>query len=287
MTDSRNPVILTRDHAETLDRFLMQRAESSLMLLSNSRSAGLEYHGGVLEGTYAASWYDDAIIGVAAHYWNGMVVLQAPGDAAGLFHAVTTASGRECTGIAGPRDQVERVLPEIHRMHPRPAMTGRNILFSLSLDRLVIPDLLHGDGVICRHPADDEIPAIIDLRCAFMREHLGPGLRQSHEREARDLVSTQHQRGNLWVLEINEKIVATTAFSAAIPELVQPGGVYALPGYRNRGYGRTVVAGSLTEARDRGVKKAILFTGADMPAAQKMYRALGFQPIGEYGLVIF
>jgi len=69
--------------------------------------------------------------------------------------------------------------------------------------------------------------------------------------------------------------------------MVQVGGVYTLPKCRNRGYGRTVVAGSLLDAKAGGVKKAILFTGMNMEAAQRMYQALGFRPIGDYGLVIF
>jgi predicted GNAT family acetyltransferase len=89
-----------------------------------------------------------------------------------------------------------------------------------------------------------------------------------------------------WVLEADGRIVATTAVNAGVLEMVQVGGVYTLPGCRNRGYARSVVAGSLLELRDRGVKKAILFTGEDMPAARASCAALGFVPIGDYGLVI-
>lgn len=286
MPDSRNPVILNRDHAVMLSRFLMQRAESSLFLLSNSRTAGLEYHGRVLEGTYAASFGHNGIFGVAAHFWNGMVFLQAPKNAAALFRAVTAASGRECTGIAGPYGQVQEVLPEILKKHPRPALDGRETLFSLGLDDLAVPMILQRGEVTCRHPAGDEIPAMIDLRIAFMREITGPGLRDSFRKEARDLVISQQQKNNLWVLDAAGTTTATTAIGAETAGMVQVGGVYTLPIHRNRGYGRAVVAGSLIEARARGAKKAILFTGREMVAAQKMYRALGFHPIGEYGLVI-
>jgi GNAT superfamily N-acetyltransferase len=282
-----DPVILSKDNADILNRFLMPKAESSLVLLSNAIRGGLEYRGEIFQGTYATYLNDDAITGVAAHYWNGMVFFQAPENPIGLFHAVVTASGRECTGIAGPYDQVQQVLPGILKKNRLPAMNSRDTLFSLNLDRLAIPDLLQRGDVTCRHPADDELPALIDMRIAFMREHLGLRMQASHENEARVIVSYQQQTSNHWVLATAGNVVATTAFNGRIPEMVQVGGVYTLPGYRNRGYGRAVVAGSLLEAGARGVKSAILFTGTDMPAAQKMYGALGFRPIGEYGLVIF
>jgi ribosomal protein S18 acetylase RimI-like enzyme len=270
-----------------LDRFLIPRATGSLVLLSNSRLGGLEDHGRIFQGTYAAYRDGDEITGVAAHYWNGMVFFQAPENASRLFDAVVAATGRECTGIAGPYGQVQGVLPGLLKKKGYPAMDSRDTLYSLNLDALAVPDLLKRSDVTCRHPADDEIPAMIDLRIAFMKELMGPDMRASREDEARETVRYQQQTNNHWILETAGKIVATTAISAGTPEVVQIGGVYTIPGYRNRGYGRAVVAGSLLDARTRNVKKAILFTGTDMPAAQKMYRALGFRQIGEYGLVIY
>jgi len=287
VTEILDPVILSEDHADILNRFLMPRAESSLVLISNAIRGGLEYRGDIFQGTYAAYLDDDAITGVAAQYWNGMVFFQAPENPTGLFHAVVSAFGRECTGIAGPYDQVQRVLPGILTKNRLPAMNSRDTLFSLDLDTLAIPDILQRGEVTCRCPADDEIPVMIGLRIAFMRELTGPDTRAPLEDEACEIVRYQQQTNNHWVLEAGEKIVATSAISAGIPDVVQIGGVYTLPEYRNRGFGRAVVAGSLLYAKARGVKKAILFTGTDMPAAQKVYTALGFQPIGEYGLVIF
>lgn len=285
--ENPEPVILTQNHTGMLNRFLMPRAESSLVLLSNTLLGGLEYRGEIFQGTYAAYLDDDTITGVAAHYWNGMVFFQAPENAARLFQAVVAASGRKCTGIAGPYDQVQRVLPGILAKKRLPAMNSRDTLFSLNLDTLAIPGLLQRGEVKCRSPADDEIPAMIDMRIAFMRELTGTDSRAPLEDEAREIVRYQQQTNNHWLLEAGGKIVATSAISAGIPEVVQIGGVYTLPEYRNRGYGRAVVAGSLLYARARGVSQAILFTGTDMPAAQKVYTALGFRPIGEYGLVIF
>lgn len=283
----KRQVILSRKYTPMLVRFLMERAESSLVLLANLRAGGMEDRGETFQGTYAATIERGMVTGVAAHYWNGMVFLQAGPDAPGLFHAAVAASGRACTGIAGPYDQVQQVLPDLLGSHPCPAMNGREILFSLDMETLVIPAILSNGEAICRHPSIDEVSAVIGMRIAFMQEHLGREIDGSLEEEARELVAYQHRTKAHWVLEKDGCLVATTAFNASIPGMVQVGGVYTIPECRNRGYGRAVVAGSLLDARAKGVKKAILFTGMNMEAAQKLYRALGFQPIGEYGLVIF
>lgn len=284
--NTRDPVILTPSHAGLLDRFLLQHPESSLILLSNSRTAGLEDQGKLFQGTYAAVLDEVGIAGVAAHFWNGMVFLQAPENAALLARAAIAASGRECTGIAGPYGQVQQALPVVLEQGRAPAMNSRDMLFSLDLNELVVPGLLARGDVACRHPADTEIHGLVDLRSAYMKELSGTDLRPSVKAEARDLVRSQQEAGNLWVLEQDQTIVATTAIGAESAGMVQVGGVYTLPGCRNRGYGRAVVAGSLLEARGRGARTAILFTGTDNPAARAAYRALGFLPIGEYGLVM-
>ena len=58
------------------------------------------------------------------------------------------------------------------------------------------------------------------------------------------------------------------------------------PQLRGRGYARGVVGASLRDARAAGATRAILFTGDDNHAAQKAYRSLGFEVVGEYGLVL-
>jgi predicted GNAT family acetyltransferase len=82
-------------------------------------------------------------------------------------------------------------------------------------------------------------------------------------------------------------IVAYAAFNAALPEIVQLGGVWTPPERRGRGYGRAVVAGALLAARDGGAQRAVLFTGDDNVAAKRAYAALGFRRVGDWGLVLF
>ncbi len=281
-----SPEILTNASAASLERFLAQRAESSLVLRSNARSAGLEDHGRILEGTYAAFMEKDEVAGVVAHYWNGMVFLQAPERAGELVRAAKAASGREIAGLAGPWNQVQDALDDLDLSHDSLAKNGREALFSLMLDAVRIPEQLRSGIAFCRNPLDDELATLVRWRMAYCRECLGTGPGDTLEYETRQIIDHLQKNHNHWVLETDGEIVATSAFNAVVPDMVQVGGVYTPPEYRNRGFARSVVAGALMEAMSRGVRQAILFTGNDMAAARSVYTALGFTEIGEYGLVI-
>ena len=52
------------------------------------------------------------------------------------------------------------------------------------------------------------------------------------------------------------------------------------------GLARSVVAGSLLDAKAGGVVEATLFTEMDNIPAQKAYESLGFERIGDYGMVV-
>ncbi len=63
----------------------------------------------------------------------------------------------------------------------------------------------------------------------------------------------------LWVLEEAGRLVSMTGFNAALPDVVQVGGVFTPVERRGRGHGCAVVAGSLLDARAGGVVEGILF----------------------------
>src|SRR4051812_685491 len=81
-----------------LDDFLRRHADSSMFLRSNARAAGLVDEGKPLQGTYAALFDGDAIVAVAAHAWNGFVMVQAP--AVGLAEVVRFAVGSSQRAVA-------------------------------------------------------------------------------------------------------------------------------------------------------------------------------------------
>ena len=256
-----------------------------MFLRSNSQAAGLAYDGKPLQADYVAAFVSDHIVAVAAHCWNGMVLVQAPEQVAAVARAAVEHSGRAVTGISGPAEQVVAARTALG-LDDRPTPKfGREELFALDLADLVVPAPLADGRWIARPPHDDELDLVIDWRVDFMVEALhrsaGAGLRD----EAAALMELVHGRRSHWLLFDAGRPVAYSAFNARLPDIVQVGGVWVPVELRGRGYGRAVVAGSLLDARAQGVRRSVLF--AERDDAKRAYRGLGYSVVGEYGFVLF
>ena len=97
---------LTAADTSLLETFLALHRDSSMFLRANVRRAGLTYQGLRGEANYAGAFRDDRVVGVAAHCWNGILLLQAPEHAAELARAAVEWSGRPVTGLSGPSGTV-------------------------------------------------------------------------------------------------------------------------------------------------------------------------------------
>jgi GNAT superfamily N-acetyltransferase len=282
-----------------LEAFLLPRLDSSMFLVGNARAAGLADRGERFEGTYAAAHHADAITGVVAHYWNGMLVLQAPAagepavDLVALCRAALDASGRPLGGLIGPDDQVRAAHRAFGLTATEFKMDEAEYLYRLELDDLVVPAPLREGRVRARRVEPADVDQVVAWRAAFSAESLGDAPGPRLQAAARRSVEAAMADGHIWVLETDgpsapprRRLVSTSAFNTAMREAVQIGGVFTPPGLRGRGYGRAVVAGSLRDARARGVWLSILFTGQDNVPAQRAYEALGFRRVGRYRLTM-
>jgi ribosomal protein S18 acetylase RimI-like enzyme len=270
-----------------LDGFLAGHADTSMFLRANARSAGLADQGEPMQDTYVAALEGDCIAGVAAHCWNGMVLVQAPaGHAPAVAREAVRRSGRAVTGFSGPWDQVVAARRALGLAAAPTARDSRDELYVLDLARLAVPPELAAGGVRCRHPEPGELELLVDWRVRFAVEALGATDRPELHRASRADVRLHHARGSDWVLLAGAAPVSYSVFNAMLPEIVQIGGVWTPPELRGRGYARSVVAGSLLAARKQGVNRAVLFADPLNAAARAAYVALGFGIVGDYGLVL-
>src|ERR1700730_16676467 len=81
-----------------LEAFLGHHPESSMFLRSNLRRVGLVDEGMPYQATYVAAFVGRAIIGVIAHCWNGMLLVQAPEAIDAIAPAIIAASRRNVRG---------------------------------------------------------------------------------------------------------------------------------------------------------------------------------------------
>jgi len=271
-----------------LDTFLARHADTSMFLRSNARSAGLTDRGQPMQGTYVAVQDGERIRGVAAHCWNGMVLVQAPdpADAAAVAREAVRHSRRTVTGFSGPWSQVVAAREALGLGAAPTTKDSRDELYVLDLTRLVVPPELASGKLRCRHPTESELELLVDWRVRFAVEALGatdgPDLRQA----STDDVRLQHDRGTDWLLLAGAAPVSYSVFNAMLPDIVQIGGVWTAPEFRGRGYARSVVAGSLLSARKQGMERAVLFADPANEAARRAYLFLGFRVTGDYGLVL-
>lgn len=284
MTSAR---ILRPDEQAQLEAFLVPRVASSMFLLSNSRKAGLIDAPARHHGSYAAAFENGALVGVAAHYWNGIVCLQAaPAYAPALAELAVHSSQRALSGVVGPSAQVAAVLAARGLAAEKLRSDSEEDLFQLRLADLRVPAPLAEGHVSARAAQTEDLDLLVDVSVAFDVETLNARDTPELRAERRQGEQSGIAEGSIFLLEHEGRCVAASGFNASIPEAVQVGGVYTFPELRGRGFGRCVVAHSLLAVRARGVPTAILFTGQQNHAARRAYLSLGFERIGDYRIAM-
>src|SRR5262245_52131338 len=243
---------ITTTDTSLLETFLALHRDSSMFLRANVRRAGLTYQGSPGEANYAGAFRDGHVVGVAAHCWNGMVLLQAPEHAAELARAAVEWSGRPVTGLSGPLEQVRQARSELDLDNADVALDGDEWLYALDLSQLVIPEQLSNETVVCRPPRPEERDALCAWRLAYDLELLGATDSPGTRRRSAEFLDAQIAEGNAWVAVVENTPVSLSAFNAVLPDIVQLGGIYTPPELRGRGFAKVVVAASLLVARDRG-----------------------------------
>jgi len=204
-----------------------------------------------------------------------------------VVRATVRASGRPIAGILGPHAQVCAAREALGLAAAAAGMDSKEDLFALELAALRVPEPLARGELRCRAPRDDELARLVEWRHDYGVETLGepPGPRT--RASSAEWIERYQREGRQWLLVAEGAPVAYSAFNAETPDCVQVGGVWTPPALRGRGYGRAVVAGSLLAARARGVARSVLFTETANRAAQAAYRALGYERVGDYGMVLF
>jgi ribosomal protein S18 acetylase RimI-like enzyme len=268
-----------------LEAFLLHHADTSLFLRSNLRDGGLVDEGEAFQATWVGA-FDGPLVAVAAHCWNGNLLVQAPAHTAAVACEAVARSGRALAGVNGPWAHVRAVLPALALDESRAAFVSHDDLFALDLDALVRPPLLDDPAVRCRRTSDGDLDLVARWRVEYCVELLRAPDDAVTRAKAHDDMARVHELGRTWLLERDGRSVAFSAFNAMLPDVVQIGGVYTPPALRSRGYARAVVAGSLAAAATMGVGRSILFTGRDNVAARRAYESIGYRRIGDYGLVV-
>jgi len=267
-----------------LDGFLLAHRDTSLFLRANLQRSGLQYQPKPFHATYVAAFNGTTLTGVAAHCWNGMLLLQAPEGIGELARACVAYSGRPVSGFSGPLEQVRAARTALDLADTPAAMDEDEWLYGVDLVNIIVPEPLRSGDITARPPLPHERDLLCAWRLAYDIETLGSAdTPETRDRSSRTL-DLQISEGHAWVAFTDNQPVSLSAFNAALPDIVQLGGIYTPPELRGRGYAKAAVAASLLAARQRGVTRAVLFTSN--PSAARSYEAVGFRRLGDFGLVL-
>jgi uncharacterized protein len=270
---------LTPADEEMLEAFLLEHRDSSMFLRSSVRRGALG------RTTYAGAFRDGQLAGVVAHGPSGILLVQAPEALPDLARACVSLSERRISGLSGPLDQVHRARTVLGLDAADVTLQGDEGLYGLDLSNLLVPEALSAGAVVWRAPEPSERNALCAWRLAYDIEAIGAPDTPEQRARASTYLDAQITDGRVWVAVDNGVPVSIAGFNAELSDMVQLGGVYTPPEHRGRGFAKAAVAGALLAARERGVSRAVLFTGN--ASAVRTYAALGFVRVGEYSVVLF
>lgn len=269
-----------------LKRFLEAHLDTSMILLSNLERAGVEGRGRY-SGDYFGTFSGTELTAVAAHYWNGNLLVQGTRGLEGAVRLAVQETARRVKGVMGPGVSVKSTLEALELTKQPTAVSSMELLFTLDLEMLCVPEALAKGRWNCRLATpSDRVSFLADWRADYNVEALHADDTVTLRRDVRDDI-TRDDAVPLWVLEVDGQPVCMTGFNAEALGVVQVGGVWTPPPLRRRGYGRAAVAGSLLDRHAHGARRSVLFTDTDNIAAQRAYTALGYRHTGEYGIWLF
>jgi predicted GNAT family acetyltransferase len=194
--------------------------------------------------------------------------------------------GRKVKGLLGPWVEAEAALDALDLRTQLRAPLSPEDLFSLSLGELKVPHELARGRLTTRRAALDDFDTLAAWRVTYENEILSAAPGAETEARARADIQSWIAEGRVWLALENGAPVSMSGFNARLPDTVQVGGVFTPREFRGRGFARAAVAGSLLDARMEGARDAVLFTEVVNHRAKRVYAALGFQRVGDYGMIL-
>lgn len=206
----------------------------------------------------------------------GLVLPVLP--SASYTEAAKMLAGRRVTGVIGRQDWARGMVQACGLTGPF-TLNRDEPHFALNLSALRLPEGAGQIVPLAQAPAD----TIKSWIHAYMIEALDTPKAQADvevfTRYDRYVAANSHV-----VLMEGAQPLAMCGFNARLPQIVQVGGVYTPPALRGFGHARRALGQNLAQARATGVERAVLFAASDRAAST--YRALGFEQVGQWTLVL-
>lgn len=264
-----------------IQSFLYANLQSSMFLLSNLRDHGL--HDKTSDKGMTLWLTQGSAPGIFAITNSGMILLQAPNAVDHMWERASDliADRPVLTGCLGETRQVRAFLSAAGLSAVPALLNDDEPAFRLNLAELIMPQMQGGELVpLSAVPRE----LVVHWRASYHFEVMGTSKPKAAAMAETDITSYIAKDSHRALL-VDDQPVAMTGFNAALPSVVQVGGVYTPPDLRGRGYARLALALHLQDVRAKGVTQSVLFAAST--AAVRAYMSLGYQRAGEFSLVLF
>ncbi len=275
--------------APLLDAFLCRHVPTSLALLANLRAGGIVCEERPQQAHYIALADRHGIHGVLALGTDDLVFIQCPeiGRIPFLVQAWKAWFAGGALGLAGPRDQIDKVIGLLGGEALPFRFSNTEQVFAAPTAQVVLPSRA-GDALSCRLATESEFPLLCAWQLSFLMETMRHEDTEALRAHLHQDMLGRFQQHRLFVLcDGNNQPLATAQAVLAVRETVQIGGVYVPPESRNRGYGRALVALLAGWLAQRDVTRMVFFSNRQTATFSTMAEALGFRSAGAFGLALF
>ena len=212
--------------------------------------------------------------------WN--VVLSEVDDPAALQLLVDDLAGEELPGVTGPPAAAEQLAALWTARHGGSSeQVMEEQIYQLTR---VIPPPAPAGGRPRRATSEDR-GLLLDWVVAFHEEALPA---EGGDRARRGIEAWDPQTGRqFWLWEDGGQPVSLVGAGSPTPNGIRIGPVYTPPEHRGRGYASTLTASVSQRMLDEGRRFCFLYTDLANPTSNKIYRAIGYEPVADALMVRF
>lgn len=203
-----------------------------------------------------------------------MLISALPRAAVGGFVGFLVEQGIGFPAVMGPRDIADDFASRWT------AASGSRIAKSEEMRLYALGELLHPRGVpgSPRETTSADEQLVLPFIEEFLRSEGGTHVAGVSEELVRS-VWTEDRDFVLW--EDGGEMVGLAASTAVVAGMSRVGFVYTPPEHRGRGYASAVVAVVSERARRRGAEQVMLYADVANPAANSVYRKIGYRSVGD------
>ena len=232
-------------------------------------------------------WFSRGELVSACWFGANLVPVQAVPEALHAFTQHALQTGRRCSSLVGPADDVLRMWSDLEsRWGPAREVRADQPLMALDHAPAVVPDPQ------VRRARREDLPLLLPAAVAMFTEEVGYSpVAYDGGHAYRQRVAQLIDDGCAFVrvepLDDAEQVVFKADLGALSSRVAQVQGVYVDPRLRGRGLAAPGMAAVVELARAAGVGTVSLYANAWNAPALAAYRRVGFEQVGRFATVLF